>query len=184
MDVSQMQLAVIIAGVGAVIGARRGWARELITCAIVLGTLLFLLLGGLNAVSNVFSGVFASMGGGSANCAVRGPTSATMSPDPPQPLSDLMFAGMTWLGYAVGRQHGAEAVSFNHRLMGMIPGAITGGAIAYYLDNVLFPDGISVLQWLNNVDFASSLPVLLGFGIIGVLAVFLYTAKTGKGGGH
>ncbi len=74
MEVSQIQMAVLMVGIAAAIGARRGWGRELITCAIVLGTLLFLQLGGLSAVSGVFSGAFASMSGsGSANCSVNGP---------------------------------------------------------------------------------------------------------------
>jgi hypothetical protein len=46
MVISQTQLAVMIVLVTGAIGARRGWGRELVTCAIVLSTLLFLQLGG------------------------------------------------------------------------------------------------------------------------------------------
>jgi hypothetical protein len=182
MDVSQVQLAVILVVVTAVIGFRRGWGREVITCAVVLGTLVFLQLGGLGALSGAFANAFASMSGpGSTNCAVRDTAVAAKTSDPPQLLALLIFAGMVWLGYSVGGQHGSAAVTLGHRFWGLIAGAITGGAIAYYLVNATFSEGSTVLQWLNAINFVSSLALLLGIGLIGVLAVFLYSFRSGKG---
>jgi hypothetical protein len=182
MEVSQTQLAVMIVVVAAAIGIKRGWGREVVTCAVVLGTLMFLQLGGLGTLGGAFSNAFASLSGpGSANCTVRGPAAAATTSDQPQLLSHLIFAGMVWLGYSVGRQHGGAAVTLGHRFWGLIVGAITGGAIAYYLLNVAFPEGITLLQGLNAINFVSSLALLLGIGLIGVLAVFLYSFRSGKG---
>jgi hypothetical protein len=181
MVVSQVQLAVILAVIAAVVGAKRGWGRELITCAIVLGTLLFLQLGGPGVLGGAFSNTFASMSGaGSANCTPSGPATSATTSGSPHLLSDLIFAGMVWLGYAVGHRHGARPETFGHRLWGVIPGAISGGAIAYYVLNVASPDFSALLQWLSALNFVSSLALLLGIGLIGVLAVFLHSHRTGK----
>src|SRR5262249_60859620 len=48
MTIGQTQCFMIALVIAGAIGAQRGWGREVITCAILLGTVLFLANGGLN----------------------------------------------------------------------------------------------------------------------------------------
>ncbi len=180
MEVSETQLAVLIMLVTGAIGARRGWGRELITCAIVLGALLFLQLGGTTVLSNLvttgLTPTASASAAGSASCS--GGSVSTMSSS--KTTSELIFSGLVWVGYYVGGHHGAAADTGAHRLLGIVPGVITGGAISYYLNTVLYPGTAVFLQWLGAVGFLASLPLLLGVGLVMAFVTLLYSWRSGK----
>lgn len=165
MTISQAQLTVLILLVTGAIGFRRGWARAVVTTAIVLGTLLFLELGGGMLVTNLFVGASASGVNQAATF-----TCYNMAGS----LSDLIFGGMTMLGYYAGNRHGTAPVSANQRMAGIVPGVITGGAIAFYLSQHIFPRAQGLLHTLDRLSFLAALPVLLGLGLLGLMiALFI-----------
>lgn len=165
MTLSLGQLTVIILLITIVVGFVRGWARDVITAAIVLGTLLFLTLGGGTFLTGVLLG-----GASSSRVAC---TSMSGS------LSDLLFGGMTALGYYAGNKHGSAPASTNHRIAGIIPGAITGGAISFYLSQHFATHAQGVLNFLNALSFLTALPLLIALGIIG-LASALFVSHNGR----
>jgi hypothetical protein len=193
----------------AAIGAWRGWNREVIACAFVLGTVLFLTLGGLSLITNLLAhgltgfvgtasakGLVASggtvpsgsgggtvpsgSGGGStqapsysgnlANCPV--PVSA-------QALSALIFGGMTWLGYRASYKYGQPPRTQGHHLAGMIPGAINGASIAYFVSNAILPNQL-VVETPNSSLTANLLPLVFGLGLLGLLVVLLVANQSNK----
>jgi hypothetical protein len=187
MVITPTLMAALLVLVTGAIGARRGWGRELLTCAIVLGTLLFLQLGGLAAVGNLFSSAAGSVtGGAGAACGGSPSTTEAAVSTGPSTFSDLVFGGMVGLGYYAGNKHGPPGQTLNHRLMGIVPGVITGGSIVYYLNNsVLYPGARTFLGWVAAESFLASLPVLLGIGLISALAILFVTWRSGSAGkGH
>src|SRR5258708_3375361 len=55
MSIGQTQVFLLAVGITAVVGWVRGWQREVITCAIVLATVLFLSLGLGDALAQLFT---------------------------------------------------------------------------------------------------------------------------------
>lgn len=171
MVITQSQCFLIALVLGASIGARRGWGREVVTCAIILGTVLFLLNSGGSFVAS-----FLTQGLHSASS----PSSAACNNVNPQMLSTLVFLGMTGLGYSAGSRYGTAPKSHNHRIAGTIPGAINGAAIAYYASNSILP-GSSVLLNTPTGAFSNAyLPEVFGLGLLGLLAVLFIAAQAGK----
>ena len=176
MSISQTQCFLIAAVLTAVIGARRGWGRDVITCAIILGTVLFLSNGGGNILTNWLSqfstGASETASGGSVNTplfSVNG-----------QLLPTLIFGGMTWLAYAAGTKWGSAPRTHNHRIAGTIPGGMNGAAMAYYVSNSILP-GRQVLINSPTPAFAGAeLPVIIGVGLIGLLVVLFIAAQATK----
>ena len=184
MVISQTQLAVLIVLVTGAIGARRGWGRELVTCAIVLSTLLFLQLGGTAIVSGLFANGLSTgastTAGATSSCGAGGALSSAAAS---KSLSEFIFGGMVWLGYFAGNRHGAASETATARLMGIIPGVITGGAIAYYLNSVIYPGTAAFFGWLSALAFLASLPLLLSLALGGALIFLAYSWRAGKSGG-
>src|SRR5690348_4124629 len=56
MTIGRVQFYLLIVAFTAVAGWRRGWVREVITCTIILATLLFLTLGGADLLANLLGG--------------------------------------------------------------------------------------------------------------------------------
>lgn len=197
MVISQAQCFLIAVVLGAAIGARRGWHREVITAAIVLGTVFFLTLGGGNLIAQWLShgliGV-ASAHGFSASGGTTPPPASTSTPQfplaaqaganctlvSPQLLSTVIFTGMTWLGYGAGKKYGTPPKSQAHYLAGIIPGGLNGAAIAYYLGNAVLPSQ-SVLVQTPSPDLTSSyLPLVFGLGLLALLVVLFIAGQTSK----
>lgn len=170
MTISQAQLTVLTLLITGVIGFKRGWAREVITTAIVLGTLLFLELGGGTLLTTLFSGAASGAGGGASTASCYNMTGS---------LSDLVFGGMTAIGYYAGNRHGTNPVSGNHRVTGIIPGVITGGAISFWVGQHLFSHAQGILNILGAFGFLASLPVLLILGVIGLVSA-LFVSRNGQ----
>src|SRR5262245_33770390 len=149
MVIGQAQIFVLAIVIGAIVGARRGWAREVITCALLLTTVLFLSLGGGDLIANllvrIFGGATASAhrlasppspyapmsGGGPPGSPVQ--TSGGSGTSSPvvcsfgalgQFISNVIFVVMTFLSYRVGSKYGPHPTNGNQRLAGMLPGAV------------------------------------------------------------
>jgi hypothetical protein len=201
MVIGQVQCFLLFIVLFAAIGARRGWNREVIACAFVLGTVLFLTLGGLSLITSLLShgltgfagtasakGLVASggtvppgSGGGSSQAPSYGSTSAANCPVPvsAQALSALIFGGMTWLGYRASYKYGQPPRTQGHHLAGMIPGAINGAAIAYYVSNAILPNQV-VVETPNSALTANFLPLVFGLGLLGLLVVLLVANQSNK----
>lgn len=171
MVISESQCFLIALVLAAAVGARRGWGREVITCAIILGTVLFLSNGGGDYLANFLAqGLHGTSGQSSASC-------TTVNP---QILSTVVLAGMTWLGYSAGTKYGTAPKTHNHRIAGTIPGAINGASLAYYASNSILP-GRSVLLNTPTGAFSNTyLPEVFGFGLLGLLAVLFIAAQASK----
>lgn len=173
MVIGQSQCFLIALVVAAAIGARRGWGREVITCAIILGTVLFLLNGGGNLLANVLSQ-------GLNNASVQPASAQACNTLNPQLLSTLVFGGMTWLAYSAGTKWGTAPKTHNHRIAGTIPGAINGAALAYYTGNAILP-GKSLELSAPGAAFSNVyLPEVFGLGLLGLLAVLFIAAQATK----
>lgn len=201
MVIGQAQCFLIAVVVGAAIGARRGWHREVITSAIVLGTVFFLTLGGGDALAQWLThgliGTASAHGfsasGGTPPPATGGtpqypllsqaaPSAAGCTFINPQLLSSVIFVGMTWLGYGAGKKYGQPPKSQTHNLAGIIPGGINGGAIAYYLSNAVLPSQPVLLETPSPTLASSYLPLVFGIGLLAVLALLFVAGQLGKGG--
>src|SRR5258706_568861 len=106
---------------------------------------------------------------GSASCGASGGASSLSSASTSTAVSDLIFGAMVLVGYYAGSRHGPPLQSASHRLVGIIPGVITGGTISYYLSSVLYPGAQAFLAGLSTISFLASLPALLVLGLGGVL---------------
>ncbi|HKB49316.1 MAG TPA: hypothetical protein VKC57_16535, partial [Ktedonobacterales bacterium] len=132
MSIGQTQVFLLAVGFTAVVGWVRGWQREVITCAIVLATVLFLSLGLGDALAQLFTHGSQSLiptasahplsgggpngpsapgtsggGSGSGSGGTSGGSGSTSGAycSPAvigQFLSNIIFVGMTFLGYRLG----------------------------------------------------------------------------------
>lgn len=180
MSITPTQVMLFAIGLGAAAGFRRGWGKEVIACAMVLGTLFFLNLGGANLLASYFANGIT--------------TSATLA-DPPgdasrvavctaglqHTVSMAVFGFMTWLGYRTSAKHGLAPVSSNHRIAGLIPGAVNGGAIAYYISQNVFPGTQLLVNTPRQLDVANYLPEVFALGLVGLLVVLFVTSQASKG---
>lgn len=179
MVIGQTQCFLIALLITGVLGARRGWGREVITSAIILGTVLFLANGGGNMVASLLSQTIRS--GSSTAASATGSALATSTCNINGNLvSTLLFGGMTWLAYGVGTKYGTAPRTHNHRIAGTIPGAINGAAMAYYLSDFILP-GRQVLINSPTPAFSTSfLPEIIGIGLVGLLVIVFVAAQATK----
>ncbi|GAC1522350.1 MAG: hypothetical protein NVS3B14_23240 [Ktedonobacteraceae bacterium] len=118
------------------IGFMRGWRREVISMGFVLGGVLFLLLAGGTVVTQLvfvrFPEIFQYI------------TTGKVQAPPPQPSANtvllvtlIAFALIVVLGYIVG--NGAfkkdPPLTPGERLLGIVPGLVTGFFLVYYVSN-------------------------------------------------
>ncbi len=142
MVVGQTQCFTLALVIAAAVGVHRGWMREVITCAILLGTVLFLNFGGLDFLLGGVGNVASGATGGIASA-----DPATCSPATKQTITTGLFGLLTYLGYRAGSRYGSPAQHSGHRIAGIIPGALNGAAIAYLCayrrnDNLAFAGGL------------------------------------------
>lgn len=192
---------------GGAYGARRGWAKEVITTAVVLSDVLFLSNGGAAFLSHFLSSTIGSAatgtafggplfaGGGGTAPPYTGTTSfgttagAACTTALTTAVSRITFVGLTWLGYRSGTRHGPAPKMSSHRVAGIVPGAINGAAIAYYVSNNILPGGSVLVNTPGSIDTGAYLPVVFGLGIAALLIVLFIAgqmkkAASGGGGGH
>ena len=143
MVIGPTQALVIAMFITGAIGFARGWGKEVITCAVILATVLFLSNGGDDLLTRIWVGFPDRLN------ALLHPTYVDPPPDyrwvTKQSVSMVAFVAMTWLGYSTGKKFGSAPKQANHRIAGIIPGAINGLAMAYYVSHNLFNgNGVTV----------------------------------------
>ena len=195
--IGQAQCFLIAVVIGAAVGVRRGWNREVITAAIIMATLLALTLGVADVLANWLSHGFVGTAQAHGITYSGGPQPTTpggypqASPGPQaacalginaQMLSIVIFGGMTWLAYAAGKKYGAPPKTSNHRIAGAIPGAIDGASIAYFISKTVLPGQSVLLNTPSPSTTSNLLPLVFGIGLLGLLAVLFIAAQASKGG--
>lgn len=205
MVIGPAQCFLISVVFGAAVGARRGWNREVITAAIILATLLALTLGAADALATwlshglvgtaqahgiAYNGI-AYSGGPQPTTPTQPSQSNASNPTPQaaciagisvQTLSILIFGGMTWLAYAVGKKYGAPPKTSNHRIAGAIPGAINGASIAYFVSKTIAPGQSVTLNTPGPGTTSAFLPLVFGIGLLCLLVVIFIAGQANKGG--
>lgn len=118
-----------------VIGFWRGWKREVISLAFALTAVLFLLLKGGDAVAQlvfvktpiILHYIFSS---GPA------PTPAAPSPTAVLTVTLITFVVIVVIGYIIGnRAFPNKALTPGERLLGVLPGLVTGYFLITYISN-------------------------------------------------
>lgn len=200
MVIGQSQCFMIALVLSAAVGARRGWNREVITCAIVLGTVLFLLNGGADMLNTFIANFTQHIGGGTASAAAlsgggvpgtspsgSAPTYAATTgvnactPISSQTLGTLIFGGMSFLGYRAGSKYGPPPKLHTHRIAGTIPGAVNGASMAYYLSHGVLTGNKQLLLFSPSGTLTSTyLPEIFGIGLAGLLVVLFIASQTSK----
>jgi hypothetical protein len=169
-----------------IIGFFRGWRREVVSLAFTLTGILFLLLKGGDAVAQI---VFVKMPIVIHDIFGTGPAPVTSQPTSQQVLivSLITFVVFVAVGYIVGnRVFPDKNPSPATRLLGVLPGLVTGYFIITYLANIFAGSPLITLGIGTPAQnlLTSSVPVLIlvaiGVAIAGLIAS--RSKKSGAGG--
>jgi hypothetical protein len=173
-------------------GMWRGWVREIITLAITLGSVLFLLNGGIiwlwRFIFYIIPGAFKYLFQGSSG--VNWDSSFNdYNPSLPDPYGHfwllLSFILTVGLGFLIGHKYGTKPTLFVNRLVGAILGAINGIVIMFYATKQLaWGNSITVVtpdSWQSQLGMLSALGC--GLGLLAVV-MFITFGTRGGGGGH
>jgi hypothetical protein len=171
-------LFVIAILIGMILGFQRGWRREVISLVFVLLATFV-----VNVKTSDFIGNFLSripgaittlLGGTQSQVTVQGPLITGPLP------SLLIFAGVVVLGYFVGNRVFPKPATPPERIIGIIPGILSGAFILWYLEGFIqAATGNSTLP-LNfaDADPGKYVPVIFVVGILAlVVAVIAARAK-------
>jgi hypothetical protein len=166
MTFTANQCFLVVMLIAAARGYARGWHREIITCAITLGSVLFLTIGGgdalaqlLSTIPNLFHGVSPNLSFGSVA---------------PSPIFDfLILVGFTVLADIAGTRYGTAAKITQHRLSGMLAGGVTGLALMYYITRQLLPSTTFNLTSPTTSLATSWIIGLFGVGMMVLLVLAL-----------
>ena len=183
MTITQNECLFVILLVAAFIGLWRGWIREVITTAILLGVILFLTLGGqgvlyqfifvnlVDAIKALFSG--------STSVSVA-PTGTSQPAQGDFLFTSLTFAGLTAISYMVGHKAGKPPTAASHRLTGIIPGIVNGIAVAFYSVRYIIPQLNVSVQSPNDATVSNYLPVVFGLALLAVIVVLIVLSTKSK----
>jgi hypothetical protein len=183
MYITSSECFFVIILTAAFIGLWRGWIREVITTAILLGVILFLLLGGSDVIYRfIFVNLvdaFKALFGGGVSASNSNPAA------PPSTQSDfvftlLTFGGLTTVGYLVGHRAGKPPTSATHRLTGIIPGAVNGAAIVFYATRNIIPNVDVNVQSPDASTVGSYLPVIFGIALLAVIVILIALSSKSK----
>lgn len=170
MILNESQFFLLLLFVAAIRGYARGWHREIITTAITLGSVLFLTIGGGDVLAQaIFVGIPDLLRGVTPQISF-----ATATPNPMVDVVTLIV--FTVLGHFAGSRYGTAPKSAQHRLSGMIAGAVTGLALTYYITRQLLP-----VTTFGVTSPSSSLVTTWVIGLFGVgLMLLLFLALVRK----
>lgn len=180
MVIGETQMFLIIILITGLIGMRRGWAREVITTAIVLATVVFLVSGGVTLLGRVLSALFGGAAAVGTGTATGQPTCAPINTSA---ASELVFVGMTWLGYSAGTKYGNPVKNHLHRLAGLLAGIVNGSAIAYFVSHSILPGASLLLYSPTDALTSSILPIIFGGGLLVLAFMLFFASQSGKSGG-
>lgn len=184
MVIGSAQCFFVILLITAFIGLSRGFMREVVTMAIVLAAVLFLLNGGNGALYHfIFVNLphaFRVLIFGDSAVNAGAPDVST-----PNPTGDHLFAvgsflALTGLAYLVGHRYGQPPKTNQHRLGGVLPGLVNGAAIAYYASNTILPSTTINLTSPTDTLTRLYLPIIFGFGLLALVLVLVVSAFAKK----
>lgn len=159
MILTENQFFFVLLLIAAATGYARGWHREIITTAVVLGCVLFLTIGGGDVLAQLlFVAVPDVVRGGAMRLNF---TNATPNPT----VDAITLLVFTVLGHLAGTRYGTAAKSPQHRLSGMIAGAVTGLALVYYITRKLLP--------VTTIGVTSPSPTLVTTWVIALFGLGL-----------
>ena len=187
MVIGQTQTYLGLLAFTAMVGGVRGWRREVITAAVLLAALMFVSTGGGVLLANLFTHGTGSVAQSDATTSYTPTPTASCVEDLPAVLANLTFAGLTFFGYRMGRFVVSNAgMLTSHRIVGMVVGAVNGGIIGYYISTNILHGGTITLGTPGPIQASAYLPLVLGLGIVGVLAVafIMGQARKGRAGGE
>lgn len=167
MTVTSNQLFFALLFAAAAIGYARGWHREIITTAVILGCVLFLTIGGGDVLAEILFVVIPDF--------VRGiaPNINFTNPAPNLGVDMIMLIAFVVLGHLAGTRFGTAPKSAQHRLSGMVAGMVTGLALIYYITRKLLPVTTFRATSPSNGLVTTWVIGLFGVGLILLLFVAL-----------
>ena len=176
MNITSGECLFIILLVAAFIGLWRGWIREVITTAILLGVILFLLLGGDGLLYRFFfvnlANAFKALFDGNS-VSVPASTPANQQPQGDVLFNVSTFVVLTGVGYLVGHKAGKPPTATVHRLTGIIPGAVNGIAIIFYTVDHIIPQLQVNVQSPDVTTVTNYAPVVFGLAILSVVGILI-----------
>ncbi len=177
MELSLGQCYLLAAGVMGAAGFMRGWSREIVTTAAVLGGVLALVAGGADALGRF---IFVSL-----PAMLHLPGAPALSSVPPQQnvyaLSLLALSVLTVASYIVGNRYGVPPTQQQHRLVGLALGALDGAVLVYFVGRGL-PPGTSLALHMPSPDMLrSGVEAALGVGLAVVGGIAIHANATRKG---
>lgn len=191
MVIGQMQCFLVVLVITAIVGLSRGFLREVITMAIVLASMVFLLNGGDGLLHTFFFSnlpqALHDLVYGNSGVTVGTPAVSTPNQTGDYLFGVASFLGLTALGYGVGHRYGGAPKTSQHRLGGILPGIVNGAAISYYASQTILPATQFNLTSPSGALTQAYLPVVLGLGLVGLVAVLVVSAlssRSGGGGNH
>lgn len=165
-----------------ILGFQRGWRREVISLVFVLlATFL------VNVKTSDFVGSFLShipgavtilLGGTASQAPSQGPLITGWVP------SLLIFAGVVILGYFIGNKVFPKPATPPERIIGIIPGVLSGAFILWYLEGFIQAATGNPTIPLNFADSdpGKYVPIIFVIGILSlVVAVIAARAKKAPG---
>lgn len=167
MTLSANQCFFVLLLVAAARGYSRGWHREIITCAVTLGGVLFLTVGGGNALAQLLGSVPNALPGGSG-------LNFNVNTAPSNPVFNfLLLAAFAVIGHFAGGSYGAAPKSAQHRLGGLAAGIVTGLAVVYYITRQILPSTTFDATSPSSALVTSWLIGLFGVGVMLMLLLAL-----------
>ena len=168
MALSQSQCIFIVTLVTAAWGYYRGLGRAIITCAMILGGVLFLTVGGSGALGHFIGVTLPAVVAGGV------PPAYDPTTEPANPVMDLLIlVGLTGLAHVMGTHFGAPASKAEHRIGGMAAGAVTGLALMYYVTERLLPSTTIQMTSPSSTIVISYMIGLFGLGLMVLLIIAL-----------
>ena len=190
MTFTQVQVFAIAVIVGGLFGAYRGWRREVITLAIELATVAFLLLHGVETIASLSSGASTSLipmasaqglSGGTGNSSTNAgngtftplPTVVCTNPVNLEMVELLIFFVMTFLAYRLGWAWGGRPKDGNERIIGFFVGAVNGAVIMFYLSKTVLKGETITLFSPSGFQAGQYLPLVIAGAFILVVLLLL-----------
>ncbi|HEU0026940.1 MAG TPA: hypothetical protein VFQ25_07470 [Ktedonobacterales bacterium] len=168
MALTQSQCFFLLALIAAARGYYRGWGREIITCAVTLGGVLFLTAGGGVGLVHFVTVTLPDI--------VQGIVPPAFDPTvaPSNPVMDvLLVAGLSVLAHIVGTHFGAPPKTAANRAGGMAAGAVTGLALMYFLTERVLPATTFQMTSPSSTMVTTYMIGLLGIGLMVLLIIAL-----------
>lgn len=163
-------------------GIYRGWRREIISLAFVLGAILFLFITRSSLADFVFVNLPRAVQELTTGASPAAPAGTISSSDPRSTLAIVVFfLAVVFIGYLVSNRAAPKASSPSDHILGVIPGIIEGYAILNFVTNAL---GATSLFTLNvsppgQNQISSGLLVIFIVAVVAIV-VSLIAASTKK----